>query len=55
MPGVPSDVLNPRQTWSDPSAYDDQARRLARMFTENFRAFEDDAAPDVVAAGPKKG
>jgi phosphoenolpyruvate carboxykinase (ATP) len=55
VPGVPTDVLNPRQTWSDRTAYDEQARRLARMFTENFKAFEDDAAPEVVAAGPGKG
>ena len=54
-PGVPSDVLNPRNTWSDPAAYDEQARRLAHMFTENFKAFEADATPDVTAAGPKKG
>jgi phosphoenolpyruvate carboxykinase (ATP) len=56
VPGVPREVLNPRRTWSDQAAYDEQAVRLARMFTENFKAFEQDAAPDVVAAGPvKKG
>ena len=52
IPGVPPEVLNPRDTWGDRAAYDEQARRLARMFTENFRAFEGDAAPEVVAAGP---
>ena len=52
IPGVPTEVLNPRETWGDPAAYDEQARRLARMFTENFRAFEGDAAPEVLAAGP---
>jgi phosphoenolpyruvate carboxykinase (ATP) len=52
-PGVPSEVLNPRSTWSDPAAYDTQAARLARMFVENFRAFEISADPDVRAAGPK--
>jgi phosphoenolpyruvate carboxykinase (ATP) len=52
-PGVPVGVLKPRQTWKDPLAYDEQARRLARMFAENFRAFEADAAPDVRAAGPR--
>src|SRR5512139_3463671 len=31
-PGVPAEVLNPRKTWSDPLAYDAQARRLAGMF-----------------------
>ena len=52
-PGVPADVLVPRSTWQDPSAYDRQALKLARMFTENFRTFEADAAPDVAAAGPR--
>jgi phosphoenolpyruvate carboxykinase (ATP) len=53
-PGVPAEVLRPRNTWEDPVAYDEQARRLARMFGENFRAFEADAAPDVRAAGPNR-
>jgi phosphoenolpyruvate carboxykinase (ATP) len=52
-PGVPGEVLRPRNTWRDQLAYDEQARRLARMFTENFRAFAADATPDVVAAGPR--
>jgi phosphoenolpyruvate carboxykinase (ATP) len=51
-PGVPSDVLNTRKTWRDQTGYDEQARRLARMFVENFKAFENDVAPDVKAAGP---
>ena len=55
VPGVPSEVLNPRTTWSDPAAYDAQARKLARMFAENFRAFQDDASPDVTMAGPAEG
>ena len=53
VPDVPADVLEPRGTWKDPAAYDEQARKLARMFTENFRAFEADAAPEVKAAGPR--
>ncbi|MEN3339229.1 MAG: phosphoenolpyruvate carboxykinase [Acidobacteriota bacterium] len=52
-PGVPADVLVPRSTWQDPLAYDRQAHKLARMFSENFRTFETDVAPDVKAAGPR--
>ncbi len=52
-PGVPSEVFRPRLTWKDQAAYDEQARRLAHMFGENFKAFEGDAAPDVKAAGPR--
>jgi phosphoenolpyruvate carboxykinase (ATP) len=54
-PGVPPDVLVPRNTWPDPAAYDRQAQKLARMFAENFRAFEDGASPEVKAAGPRLG
>ena len=52
-PGVPADVLDPRSTWSDKAAYDTQAQKLARMFIENFKTFEGQVDPGVVAAGPK--
>ena len=52
-PGVPDSVLDPRTTWPDAGKYDEQARRLAGMFVENFKTFENDVAPSVKAAGPK--
>jgi phosphoenolpyruvate carboxykinase (ATP) len=51
-PGVPDSVLDPRTTWPDAAAYDTQATKLAAMFIENFKAFENDVAPTVTAAGP---
>ena len=53
VPGVPPEVLNPRNTWTNTADYDQAAARLARMFIDNFKSFEADAAPDVVAAGPR--
>jgi phosphoenolpyruvate carboxykinase (ATP) len=50
--GVPSEVLDPRSTWSDHQAYDEKARELALMFVKNFERFSDDVGPAVVAAGP---
>ncbi len=42
--GVPSAVLNPRDSWTDQDAYDLQARKLAQMFTKNFVQFEPGAS-----------
>ncbi len=52
-PGVPPEVLDPRTTWQDQGGYDSQARKLAQMFIENFKAFEKDVAGSVKEAGPK--
>lgn len=52
-PGVPSDVLEPRSTWSDPKAYDQSARKLASQFVESFKQYASVASPEVLAAGPK--
>ncbi len=52
VPGVPAEILNPRTTWSDPAAYDTQAKKLAGLFQENFVQFKDMAPENVVAAGP---
>lgn len=41
--GVPDNVLNPRDTWSNPVAYDQKARELAKMFHKNFEKFKDEA------------
>jgi phosphoenolpyruvate carboxykinase (ATP) len=52
-PGVPDSVLNPRNTWPDAASYDEQARKLAKMFVENFAAFAADVPAAVVDAGPR--
>jgi phosphoenolpyruvate carboxykinase (ATP) len=52
-PDVPEEVLWPRDTWADKDAYDRQARKLASMFVENFKTFEDRVSPDVRGAGPR--
>ncbi len=53
VPGVPSEVLTPRATWSDGAAYDVQARQLARMFADNFERFADRVSAEVAGSGPR--
>ncbi len=49
VPGVDSDILDPRQTWKDKEAYDMQAMKLVEMFVKNFAKFEDHITDDVKA------
>jgi phosphoenolpyruvate carboxykinase (ATP) len=53
VPGVPDEVLQPRATWADPAEYDTQAAKLAAMFRENFRKYEEGVSPAVRDAGPR--
>ncbi len=49
VPGVPREVLDPRAAWSDPAAYDTQARKLVGLFAANFKPFEAAASPELLA------
>ena len=52
VPNVPNAVLQPRNTWDDPDAFDAQANELARMFAENFAKYADHVSAGVEAAAP---
>ena len=54
VPGVPAEVLNPRNTWKDKSKYDDTAKKLVNMFHENFKEYEKEPSEAIKEAGPKK-
>ncbi|NMA68529.1 MAG: phosphoenolpyruvate carboxykinase (ATP) [Desulfitobacterium sp.] len=49
--GVPSEILNPRNTWEDKDAYDQNARELALSFIKNFEKFPG-IASNIKDAGP---
>ena len=50
VPGVPSEVLDPRAAWADKDAYDRTARELVRRFEENFAPFANGVDDTVRAA-----
>ena len=51
-PNVPSEILNPRQTWADPEAYDQKASVLASYFNDNFETYADYANQEIRDAAP---
>jgi phosphoenolpyruvate carboxykinase (ATP) len=52
-PGVPAELLNPRNTWPSPTAYDAMAGHLADWFTTNFEKYKGDIrSPEILAAAP---
>ena len=49
---MPSDVLDPKNTWFDKDSYDLSAKKLAQMFVDNFTKFVD-ISDDIRTAGPQ--
>ncbi len=51
--GVPTDILSPRNTWADKSAYDAKANELADQFNANFEKYQEFANDEIMNAAPK--
>jgi phosphoenolpyruvate carboxykinase (ATP) len=46
-------MLVPRNTWADKAAYDEKAKKVAKLFAENFKKYEAQASAEVRGGGPK--
>ncbi len=55
VPGVPSEILTPRNTWLKLTAYDAKAIHLAKLFAANFAQYAGQASREVQSAGPITG
>jgi phosphoenolpyruvate carboxykinase (ATP) len=54
LPGVDPKILDPRDTYADPSEWDKKAKDLAELFMKNFEQYTDnDEGKSLVAAGPQ--
>jgi len=51
-PNVPTEVLNPKNTWEDKAAYDATANKLAKAFNTNFETFAENANDEILAGAP---
>ena len=52
-PGVPNQILNPRDTWANKKSYDIMANKVAAMFYDNFQEKYPDIPHEIIDAGPK--
>jgi phosphoenolpyruvate carboxykinase (ATP) len=53
VPGVPDEILDPRNTWADKAAYDAKAADLAGQFIRNFQKYASAADQEILASAPK--
>ena len=51
--GVPTDILNPADSWSDKKAYEKTIQDLVNKFKNNMKRYEESAPQEVLLAGPK--
>ncbi|WP_066645175.1 phosphoenolpyruvate carboxykinase (ATP) [Christensenella timonensis] len=52
-PDVPDEIMNPRDTWQDKAAYDESAKKLAKMFADNFSSKYPNMPKNITDAGPR--
>ena len=51
-PNVPSEILQPKNTWADKKAYDDKAKILANLFITNFQKYSAGLSEEILKSSP---
>lgn len=54
-PNVDAEILIPRKAWEDEKSYDEQAKKLGKLFQENFEKYKSQSSDDIINAGPNLG
>ena len=52
-PGVPTEILNPKDTWADKAAFDETVNSLGAKFVKNFEKYEAETSEAIRSAAPK--
>ena len=52
-PGVPDQMMIPKNSWKDGASYEKTSAHLAELFKKNFKKFQDGASKEICEAGPK--
>jgi phosphoenolpyruvate carboxykinase (ATP) len=53
-PDVPTEIMEPRNTWKDKTAFDQQASKLAAQFVKNFEQYASGVSKEILEAAPKQ-
>jgi phosphoenolpyruvate carboxykinase (ATP) len=52
-PGVPDELLNPKNSWTATTSFSEEVNKLGKLFNENFKKYSDEATSEVLAAAPQ--
>lgn len=53
IPDLPTEILNPRNSWENKAKYDETIKKLAYDFNENFKKYADEVDEEIKKGAPK--
>ncbi len=52
-PGVPEEILYPKGTWEDQTAFEKTVKKVAQQFVKNFEKYADYATDEISSGAPR--